>query len=193
MTSRTVILALGLFWVGCTLGERSEKTISGTELEERFDTSAPGAWRRGSGIIGSRCSQASDCSSALCLGGFCTQDCTSTVCPSVVIEGTGETISAQCTPLVYPCSWACDGAEAREKCMSACLANPAHLCLRTCSAQTDCDTGTICTKEEEQDSYRCFVWEPEFQIVLGCMAFAEFAQGRGTPPEACHELVEDRP
>ncbi len=182
---------------GCTFGERSTTEISGEKLEQRFADDNDERWTRGELAIGEPCEGSADCYSGLCIGGFCTQDCTSAVCPGAGDEGwyldDGTFIGllgSQCTTYDYPCDMAWVGALAPEVCLESCDDAEARLCMRACERELDCTQGTDCVRSED-GSYSCLPWVKRFEEALACIGFTEITGGAGTPPDSC--LDEEAP
>jgi len=192
--------ALFVAATACTWGERETVEISGEQLEERFSSDGGDAWSRGAGDIGEACRESTDCFSALCVGGFCTQDCTAAVCPagSIYDDDGGNpdreqrALGSQCTVFLYPCEVACAGAAAPARCQGACEEAEAKLCMHSCEREADCAPGTDCVRGED-NTYSCQPWEPHFYDALACLAFRAFAGGRGSAPVSCRREEEVSP
>jgi hypothetical protein len=191
------LLCCALPLASCTWGENEVTPISGEDLEQRFGAGEDSTWRRGDRGIGDVCARPTDCASGLCLGGFCTQDCTSAVCPSSSVDAGAasdeEVRSSQCTSLLYPCLTACAGASDASACEQACEDSPAQLCLRSCEGEDDCAKGTDCVRVEGSDTHRCLPWAAEWFAALECLAYGEFAAGSGTPPDSCQDSELEEP
>jgi hypothetical protein len=184
-----LVPALLIACASCAFGERTTTDISGGELEERFASETGERWARGELEIGGACEQPTDCFSGLCVGGFCTQDCKSAVCPSAAAdqqEFEFESFGSQCTAFEYPCDDACEGATRAATCLDLCADAVAQLCMRTCESEGDCAEGTDCLRNED-NTYSCQPWVSGFSGALACIAFTEFASGVGTPPQSCSD------